>query len=135
MTCHRALQKGWTKELEGFGSPIAFASALLLVHGWVGAGEAGLTEVAREVFLRSSRAIGEANMVTVSSLVRASHCGRLSTFLFCTGSLHLSRYGTNHWTSTGQCQGRTGMIVRTCWLMSYKMASTMRCALLYVVVV
>jgi hypothetical protein len=55
--------------------PVALAAALLLGVAGVVASVAGLAEVAREVLLRSGGAVGKANVVTVGSLVGASHCG------------------------------------------------------------
>jgi len=60
------------------GLPVAFATTLLLGVGRVLAGVPGLAEVAREVLLRSSGAVGEANVVTVGGLVSAGHCVGLS---------------------------------------------------------
>lgn len=55
-------------------SPVAFAAALLLSSGWVDALVAGLAKVAGKMLLRGGSAIGKANVVTVGSLVGASHC-------------------------------------------------------------
>lgn len=54
--------------------PIALSTTLLLGVGWAVAGVSRLAEVAREMLLSSGGAIGETNVVTVSSLVSAGHC-------------------------------------------------------------
>lgn len=56
------------------GLPVAFAAAFLLRFGGVGAGEASLAEVAREVLFGDCGAIGETDVVTVVALVCTSHC-------------------------------------------------------------
>ena len=53
--------------------PVALATTLLLGGGWIGAVEACFAEVAWEVLFWGGGAIGEANVVTVGSLVSASH--------------------------------------------------------------
>ena len=55
--------------------PVAFAAALLLSIGWTGAGVPGLAEVAWKMLLWSSSAIGKTDVVAISGLVGASHCG------------------------------------------------------------
>lgn len=58
---------------DNFGLPVAFATALLLGLGRRLAGVSGLAEVLREVVLWNGSAVGDAGVVTVSSLVGAGH--------------------------------------------------------------
>lgn len=53
--------------------PIALAASFFLHFLRVGIGVARLGEVAREMLLDSSRAVGEPGMITVIELVRAGH--------------------------------------------------------------
>lgn len=53
--------------------PVAFASTLLLGVGWGFAGVAGFAEVLGEVVFWDGGAVGDAGVVTVSSLVGAGH--------------------------------------------------------------
>ena len=54
--------------------PVAFAAAFLLRFGGIGAGEASLAEIAREVLFGDCGAISETDVVTVVALVCTSHC-------------------------------------------------------------
>lgn len=53
--------------------PIALAATVLLIRSWIDAGVAALGEVAWEMLLWGGGAIGKASVVTVGSLVGASH--------------------------------------------------------------
>ena len=53
--------------------PIALAAAALLRLGWVGVGMAGFAKVLGKSGFTLGSAIGNAGMVTISVLVRASH--------------------------------------------------------------
>ena len=57
------------------GLPVPFAAALLLGIGWTGARVPGLAKVAWKMLLWGSSTIGKTNVVTISRLVGASHCG------------------------------------------------------------
>jgi hypothetical protein len=84
--CQCCVRTTWQYTIESeciarFDLPVALASTLLLVHGRISAREAGLAEVAREMLLWSSGAIGKANVVTITSFVSASHCGGVLALL------------------------------------------------------
>lgn len=70
-----------TRKRQG-SLPVALTTALLLSVGRVLAGISSLAEVAREMLLGSSGAVGQANVVTVSGLVGASHYGKLSVLSY-----------------------------------------------------
>jgi hypothetical protein len=54
--------------------PIAFSAAVLLCLMRIFTSMAGFGEVAREMLLRLGGAISKTSVVTISELVRASHC-------------------------------------------------------------
>jgi hypothetical protein len=61
--------------------PVALSAAVLLGLGGISVGVALLGEVTRQLRLALSTAVGNASVVTVSPLVRASHCGELVTVM------------------------------------------------------
>jgi len=65
--------------------PVAFAATLLLRVTRVVTSIAGFSEVTWEMLLWSGSAVGQADMVTIGSLVSASHCQGLSAHLWTTG--------------------------------------------------